>query len=143
MAEAGATPGTVELAQRPMEAVNTRNLDAFMLCFAPGAVVDLTRTAGVVNEGREAIRYQEDWLGSYDELAYSAEEIVDFGNGVTLAIVAQSARPIGTTAYVHAREGFLVVVDHGLCVHTTVYAPTEIDEARAAAERLAHERGRR
>jgi hypothetical protein len=117
-------------------------VEAFMACFAPEAVVDLTRTAGVVNEGRDAIRrYQEDWLASFDELTYSAEEIVDFGNGVTFAIVTQSARPIGTTASVHAREAFVVVAAPGLYVHTIVYGPTEIDEARAAAERLAQERG--
>ena len=141
-ADESATPGSVGLAQRLMEAVNARNVEAFMACFAPEAVVDLTRTAGVVNEGRDAIRrYQEDWLASFDELTYSAEEIVDFGNGVTFAIVMQSARPIGTTASVHAREAFVVVAAHGLYVHTIVYGPTEIDEARATAERLAQERG--
>jgi ketosteroid isomerase-like protein len=139
--EESTTPGAVELARLTMEAVNTRDLDAWELYFAPDVVIDLTRTVGVVIEGREANRrFLEDWLVGYDGLEYSTEELVDLGNGVGFAVVVQSARPAGTTGYVRSREGFVGVFDDGLVTREIVYPRSEIDEARAVAERLAQER---
>jgi hypothetical protein len=74
-------------------------------------------------------------------LEYSWEELVDLGNGVAFAIMLQSARPVGTTGYVTNREGWVIVLDDGLLVRQVVYPRADIDEARAAAERLAQERG--
>ena len=69
------------------------------------------------------------------------QQPLDLGNGVVFAVVHQEARPVGTTGYVQQREGLVWVWDKGLCVSQTVYPEAEIDEARAAAEHLAQERG--
>jgi len=118
-----------------------RDLDAWELHFSPDVVIDLTRTVGVIIEGRAANRrFLEDWLVGYDELEYSTEGLVDLGNGVGFAVVVQSARPTATTGFVRSRQGFVGFFDDGLITREFVYPRSEIDEARAAAERLAIER---
>jgi hypothetical protein len=54
-------------------------------------------------------------------------------------VYRQHARPIGSTAPVQAREALVTEWVEGWAVRVTVYL--DIDEARAAAERLAEERG--
>src|SRR5438874_2093638 len=91
-------------------------------------------------EGLAAVRdFFEDWLGAYEEFEFELEQILDLGNGVVFAVVRQNARPVGSTGYVqmhHANVGLWV---EGLLVRITHY--NDIDEARAAAERLAESRG--
>src|ERR1700676_1670044 len=71
-------------------------------------------------------------------LRFAPEEILDFGKGVVLAVIHQSARPVGSTGQVRIRYAQLVVWREGLIVRTAYYG--DIDEGRAAAERLAEER---
>jgi hypothetical protein len=61
---------------------------------------------------------------------------------VVLTVTRQMARPVGTTGYIQQREGWVWVWVDGLCASVTVYPEAVIDEARAAAERLAEERGK-
>jgi ketosteroid isomerase-like protein len=142
MTEESTTRDPVELARLFLEAVSSGDLDAVMQYYAPDAVMDLTRTLGVALQGREAIRrFLEDWLVGYDAVEYTADEISDLGNGVEFAVVLQTARPLGTTGSVQLREGVVVVHSQGLIVRQTVYPHADIDEARAAAECIAEERG--
>jgi hypothetical protein len=48
-------------------------------------------------------------------------------------------RPINSSAFVEWRQGFVVLIDGDLIERITSYR--DIDEARAAAERLAQEQG--
>jgi SnoaL-like domain len=106
------------------------------------AVLDMTRTTGVVVHGRDAIRaFQEDWLAGYEEVAYTAEEIIDAGNGVAFVRELQTARPTGTTGYVTQRQANIWITEDGGFARVIVYANSELDEARATAARLAAERG--
>ena len=142
MSEESTTPDPVESARPLFEAIERRDIDATMQHYAPDAVMDLTRTLGVALEGREAIgRFLEDWLVGYEAVEYAADEISDLGNGVEFAVVLQTARPLGTTGSVQLREGVVVVYAQGLIARHTVYPHSDIAEARAAAERLAEERG--
>ena len=50
-----------------------------------------------------------------------------------------SGRPVGSTGRVENRVVIVAVWEEGLIVRVTTYS--DIDEARAAAERLAEERG--
>jgi hypothetical protein len=59
---------------------------------------------------------------------------------VTLGVNRQSARPAGSDAYVQAREAQVSEWSAGKIVRVTVY--TDVDEARAAAMRLAQARAR-
>ena len=138
MAEECTTPDPVELTRRIAEAANRRDLDAVASSFAEDASF-VGRALGDHFEGRAAIRsFVENWFGPYEELEYGLEEVRDLGNGVVFAVVVQSARPAGSAGHVRQREGWVFVWVRGLIARITVY---EVDEARAAAERLAEERG--
>jgi hypothetical protein len=65
------------------------------------------------------------------------QEVDDLGNGVVLAVVVQQARPVGSGGRVQQREGSVYVWVGGLIARLTA---CDIGEARAVAERLAHER---
>jgi ketosteroid isomerase-like protein len=140
VSEESTTPDLVQLWQQRCEAFNRRDLDATLWFYAPDAVLDVTRTVGITAEGSAAIRsFYEDWLAAYEELTVALEEPVDLGNGVTFAITRQDARLLGSTGYVQQREGVIAVWVDGLM--TRHVFRQDIGEARAAAERLAEERG--
>jgi ketosteroid isomerase-like protein len=90
-------------------------------------------------EGVAAIRgFVEDWLGGYEEYESEAEEVVDLGSGVTSCVVVQKGRPVGSSGVVEQRSACVTTFAEGLVVRTTLN--TDVDEGRAAAERLAQER---
>jgi uncharacterized protein (TIGR02246 family) len=135
MSEESTTPHLVELVRRQFEAGNRRDLDAVTSSFAPDAVLD-GRVVGDHFEGRAAIRsFSEDWFGTYEELEFGLEEVRDDGGGVVFAVVTQNGRPVGSTGHVRQREGWVYVWVGGLIARLTTYG--DIDEGRAAAERLA------
>jgi hypothetical protein len=150
MSKESTTPDLVELARRLVEAGNVRDragtprsdqdrIDGVMRFFAPETVFD--NPDGVeVFEGRPAVRgFFEDWLGVYDEFELQVEDVRDLGNGVVFSVVVQRGRPRGSTGWVHNRYAAVGTWVDGLVERTTNYA--DIDQARAAAERLAEERG--
>src|SRR6476661_5146459 len=96
--------------------------------------------AGDLYEGRAAIRgFLDDWLASFAQLRYEAEEFGVLDGGVVLAVVNQKGRPVGVDGQVHQREGWAICWSaDGLLVRLTIH--NDIDEARAAAEQLAESR---
>jgi ketosteroid isomerase-like protein len=137
MSEESTTPDLVELVGRALEAANRRDLDAVMCSFAVDAVFE-GRALGDIFEGQAAIRaFVEGWFGTYEELEYGLEEVRDLGKGVVFTVVVQNGRPAGSAGHVRQREGWVFVWVRGLCARLTI---SEVDEARAAAERLAEER---
>jgi uncharacterized protein (TIGR02246 family) len=137
MPEESTTPDLVELLGRALEAANRRDLDAVASSFAEDATFD-GRGLGDHFEGRAAIRsFIEDWFGTYEELEFGLEEVRDLGKGVVFAVVTQNGRPVGSAGHVRQREGWVYVWVGGLIAQFTI---SDIDEARAAAERLAQER---
>jgi ketosteroid isomerase-like protein len=142
MSEESRTPRVVELVRRCFEAISAGDLDEAQRVLTYDAVVDMTRTAGVVVHGLDAIRaFQEDWLAGYEEVVYTAEEIIDAGNGVAFVRVLQTARPTGTTGHVTQREANIWITEDGCFVRVIVYPNSELDEARVTAARIAKERG--
>jgi uncharacterized protein (TIGR02246 family) len=138
MSEESTTPELVELVGMAFEAANRRDLDAVAGSFAEDATFD---GRGVPDhyEGRAAIRSMlEDWFGSYEELEFGVEEARDLGNGVVFAVVIQNGRPAGSAGHLRQREGWVFVWVRALIARL---ATSEVDEGRAAAERLAEERG--
>ena len=139
MAEESTTPDLVELVRRLDEAANRLDFDAAVSLFAPDAVVE-GRASGMTFEGRTAIRgFGEDMIVAYEEFESRSEEILDLGNGVVFGVARASGRPVGSTGRVENRLVSVAVWEEGLIVRATGY--TDPDEARAAAERLAKERG--
>ena len=128
----------MELRQRLTDAINARNFNAVVSFYAPDAVFDQP-TFGVF-EGRAAIRsFIEDWFGGYDEFELEVEERRDLGSGVTFGVWVQRGRPRGVTGWVQNRVASVSTPVDGLIERSTHYR--DLDEARAAAERLAEERG--
>ena len=141
MAEESTTPDLVDLMRRGYAALSTGDLDEALRFLTHDAVVDMTRTIGIVVHGRDALRaFQEDWRAGYDDVAYAPEEFVDVGNGVAFVRVLQTARPKGTTGQVTQREPNVVITEDGRVVRMVIYPESELDEARVDAERLAEER---
>jgi ketosteroid isomerase-like protein len=138
MSEESTTPDLVELARRSVEAGNSRDFDAMLRFFAPDGVWDMSQLGMGVFEGRPAIRgFLEDWQGAYEEFGVETEEALGQCNGVTVAVLVQKGRPAGSSGDVRLRYAAVTVWRDGLIVRLTNY--TDIDEARAAAERLAQE----
>jgi ketosteroid isomerase-like protein len=93
-----------------------------------------------VFEGLAAIRsFYADWMGAYEDYRIEAEEIYDLGNGVTFGVLLQQGRPMGSGGTVQLRYGTFTAWMDGKAERVWNYP--DIDEARAAAERLAEERG--
>jgi ketosteroid isomerase-like protein len=137
MSEESTIPDLAELTRLAFEAVNRRDIDAVMGFFAPDAFL-----AGFeVVEGRAAIRgFLDEWFGSFAELRFEVEELVVRDDGVVLAVIHQEGRPVGVDGQVHQREGWAIHWSaDGLIVRLTT--DNDIDEARAASERLAQEQG--
>jgi ketosteroid isomerase-like protein len=141
MPEESATPNVVELTRRLDEAANRRDVDAMMSFYAPDAAVESVGL-GTSFEGRTAIRgFWEDMTVAYEEFEWRSEEILDLGNGVGFGVVRASGRPAGGTGRIELRIATVAVWEEGLIVRGTTYGYSDIDQARAAAERLAKERG--
>jgi ketosteroid isomerase-like protein len=135
------TPDLDELNRRFIDASNRRDIEALMSCFAPEAVWHASGS-GVVERLRgltEIRETLEDWLSPYQEYEAHQEELLDLGNGVAFAVAVSKGRPVGSSAVAQWRQGFVVLYDGDLILRIASYG--DIDEARAAAERLAEERG--
>jgi hypothetical protein len=140
MSEEPTTPELVELVRRQLEAANCGDLDAFMSVFAPNAVYDASRDGLGVYEGPVAIRgLIGGWWSAFEDLELTLEELLDLGNGVAFMVLRHDARPAGSTGQVKTHQAYVSKSVEGLVVQVAVYS--DIDEARAAAERLAESRG--
>jgi ketosteroid isomerase-like protein len=141
MSEEPTTPDLEELARQGIDAINRRDFDALLARYMPDAVL-VAASPGIAGtfEGRDAIRGAlEDVLASYDDFETVLEELRDLGNGVTLNVQLARGRPTGSSVFVEQRFAWVVVWTDGLIERSAIY--TDIDEARAAAERVARERG--
>jgi ketosteroid isomerase-like protein len=137
MCEQSTTPDLVELVRKQLEALDRHDLDGVMSSVAEDSVLD-GRAAGGLFEGRAAIRgFLEDWFSSWEELDFELEEASDLGGGVVFAVVIQDGRLAGGDGRVRQREGWVYLWAAGSIARLTTF---EVDQARAAAERLAEQR---
>jgi len=119
-----------------IEAMNRRDFDAVEGFYAPDAV--LRGEAGTF-EGAAAIRgLFEDMLRPYEDFQVEVEEIIDLGNGVGFAVIVVTGRPVGSSGEVRFRYAVVAIWTKGVIKQDM--RTMSIDEARAAAERLARER---
>ena len=139
MPEESTTSDLIRLARLLNEAINRRDWDAVESFYSPDAV-DVGVEAIGTFEGAATIRgYYEDLASSYDDAHVETEEIIDLGNGVTFAVVLITGRPAGSSGEVRIRYGSAASWTEAVIERLTSYM--DIDQARAAAERLAQERG--
>jgi hypothetical protein len=130
----------LEAARRLAEAYERRDVDAILSMYSVGAVWDMSELGVGVLRGNEAIRrFLDDWLGSYEHFEFGLEDVRDFGHGVAWAVVLPRGRPRGGERFDEFRYGNCAVSEHGL-IERMVFS-IDTDAGRAAAERLAGERG--
>ena len=141
MPEESTTPDLVELTRRIWVAVNRQDWDAVLSSFvAPDAFWDMSPMGLGTFEGPTALRgLWEDWQGSYEELVSEVEQVLDLGGGVVFAVIRMQGRMTGSTSSAQAQAGWVYQWVDGMVVRVTTY--TDIDEARADAERLVESRG--
>jgi ketosteroid isomerase-like protein len=126
----------VDLVREQLEALDRRDIDGVMNSVADDTVLDGRFEIGF--EGRAAIRrFLEDWFRAWEELDFELEEVSDLGGGVVFAVVIQDGRPVGGDGRVRQREGWVYLWVGGSIARLTT---SEVDQARAAAERLAEQR---
>ena len=136
MAKESTTPHLVELVRFTFEAANRRDFDAILDFYAPEAI-----WLGTVDDAEGVAAIRDLWVSYYsafEELRLIVDDVVDFGNGVVLAPHRHVGRLVGGAALSERRVFVYKFVD-GRVVQARDFA--DIDEARAAAERLAEERG--
>jgi ketosteroid isomerase-like protein len=139
VSEKSTTPDLEERVRRGIEAYNRRDYDEVMTLYAPDVVWDGSPFVGAVYEGREVLRgFFEDWAGAYEDFGQELEEFRDFGNGVTFGVLFQRGRLPGANEMVTFRYAAVVTWADSI---ERVTSYTDVDEARAAAERLAEQRG--
>jgi ketosteroid isomerase-like protein len=139
MPEESTTPDLVELTRLIFAAFNRRDFGVYA---SPDVVLDTAGYGLGTFIGREAaIGFLNDWTSSFENVTFESHEIHDLGHDVVLTVYHQEGRPIGASNYVRVRSAVVTLWVDGVTVRNTFYPETEIDEARAAAERLAEERG--
>src|SRR5262245_31280823 len=140
MPEKSTTPDLAELVRRTREGAKRGDIDMILSNFGPASVWDDTAIGLGIHDGLASIRkHVEDWIGSYEEFEIEIEEWLDLGEGVTFEVNLQKGRPLGSAGYVQLRYAGVGVWEDRKVESFKTY--TDIDEGRAAAERLAQERG--
>jgi ketosteroid isomerase-like protein len=130
------TAEKIELTRWAYASLNSRDFDALMDIFGPDSVWDVSRWGLGIHAGTDAIRrFVGDWFETLDAYEVQIEEMLDLGNGVIYAEVLQIARPAGSGYSLRLRSAPVFVWVAGVVARLTIYR--DIDEARAAAERLA------
>jgi len=137
MSQEAANPDLVALVRSLVEASNRRDFDAVESFYAPDCRL---RGAEIGEfEGQGAARgVVEDMVAPYEEFHAEIEEILDLGRGVTFDVVFARGRVAGGSAEVQFRFASVAIWKKDLVERQFNFI--DIEEARAAAERLVEER---
>jgi ketosteroid isomerase-like protein len=136
MSQESTTPDPVETIRRTFEDFNRGDLDAALAVWAPTGV-----WRGTVDDAEGAAAIRDLWVSyrsAFEELQVVADDVVELGDGVVLADTHHVGRLIGGGS-LSDRRAFVYEFVDGRVVRARDF--TDIDDARAAAERLAEERG--
>jgi ketosteroid isomerase-like protein len=139
MAEERTTHDLARMTRQAIESVAARDWGVAMSFYGPHSVWEMSQLGLGTYQGVAAIRgVFEDWLSAYQEFEMTVEEVVVLTDSLTLAVVHQDGQPVGSNARVEIRYASVTEWAGGLIVRATSYS--DVDEGRAAAERLANER---
>jgi len=147
MPEESTTPDLVELTRLMFEApAGTWSQGAVVDTFTRFLARDVVWESvglGTTFEGLAASReFLGVWMARFADYEVDVEEILDLGNGVVFARSGHAGYPVGSPSHVRMPREVLVhafVWEQGVITH--VVSSGDTPEARAAAERLAQERG--
>jgi ketosteroid isomerase-like protein len=140
VAEEPTTPDLAEI-RRGVEAESYDEFAAFVeRSYAVDAVLDMSRVGLGPFEGLTVIlAFLGEYWSMWEEHHHHLEDIVVLDHGVACTVIAEDGRMKGSRTPVEARNAWVSIWDGGKIVRNTLY--TDIGEARAAAKRLAEERG--
>jgi ketosteroid isomerase-like protein len=140
MPEESTTPDLVELGRGLFDAGRRADVDGLLGFYRPDVILEMPE-AGLTFDGLTEIRrFYEDFFDLWDDLVSELDELLDLGNGVALAVIRNHGRPVGSTAETQQRAAWVSTWEGRKITRIDIY--NDIDEARAAAERLTEERGR-
>ena len=140
MVERSTTPDLLELSRATVEADSYDEWSALAKrLLAPDIVWDLGGVLGSVRGLPAILAFVKEYWATWEDHHHYAEEVLDLGHGVMFWIVREHGRLKGSDAYVETRNAWVSVLVDGRMVRSTTYK--DIDEGRAAAERLAASRG--
>jgi ketosteroid isomerase-like protein len=141
MTEESTPPDLVERARAMFAAGDRGDIDAAIGFFAPDVVWEMVGS-GIRIDGEASLRdFFQGWVDGYEDYQWRTEEPLDMRNGVVLVVYLDSGRPGGSTFTVQERGVAVIEWTGGLIVRVTDFDYDQMDEARAAAERLAQEPG--
>jgi hypothetical protein len=129
------------MSEESTTAFRSGDLDAEMSLYAPEGNWEEAQL-GLTFEGSSTIRGSfEDWRGRYEGYDLETEDFLNFGNGVAFLKQRETGRPVGSPDGIRVEEscGYMYVVDGGRIVR--VVSSRDVNEVRAAAQRLAESRG--
>jgi ketosteroid isomerase-like protein len=139
MFEESTTPDLVELTRRAIEAAGRRDFDAAMSFYTRDSAWDASLMGTGTFRGADLIRRElEQWMTPYEHFEIEVQEIRDMGCGVILAVQDMAGRLLASNSNVEMRFASVNEWRAGMITRVTTFL--DIDEARAAAERLAQER---
>ena len=139
MSQPPTTPDLTDRTRQVFDAASRRDSNAVLSIFAPDAVMDLSDGMLGTFRGIAAVgEFLEDWFGTWESYQVDSEEICDFGHGVVF-IVYREQGSVGSVGSVGQRRAWCLLWVEDLISFVAVYLAPE--QARAAAERLADERG--
>ena len=140
MSEESTTSDPAELTRRLFETANVGDFNAMMRFFGSESIWDVEPWGLGTHVGPAAIlRFLEGWIGSFDRYRVVIEEMLYLGNGVVFAVATQYGRSAHVRGELRLRYAPVFVWADCVVVSVTHYR--DIDQARAAAERLAASRG--
>jgi ketosteroid isomerase-like protein len=140
MPEESTTADLEQAVRLAFDVINRRDFDAVVAGFAPDAVWDVPSMGLGLFEGREAIRgLLEDWPRPYEDFAIELEEVRQLGIGAVFFVQRHRGRPARSSGFAAQRIGSVITWADGLVERFATF--TDIDQARAAGERLARARG--
>jgi hypothetical protein len=83
--------------------------------------------------------FWEEAAGMFEDWTIKVETVIDLGREVVYTVCHMQGRPAGSTGVVATRGALVFEWTEGMIVRVIAYS--DINEGRAAAERLAESRG--
>ena len=139
MSEEPTVPDPVQRLRDAFAAAGAEDLDGVTAGLARDAVWEMDEVGLGPFEGVDAIRaFLLEWWSLWEEHNHRVEEVHILSERVGYAIIREDGRMKGSDVVLEARVAHVIESVDGLVVRDTTY--TDIDTARAVAERLAEER---
>jgi ketosteroid isomerase-like protein len=140
MPDESTTPDLVELTHQLWLKIKRQDWDAVLGFFSPDAVYDMSPVGLGTFEGHAAMRRSwEEWWGTFPDGTWDVKHVLSTSQGVVFVEIKTQSRVPGSASTVGMGGAFVYEWTDDKIARVIAYR--DIPEARAAAERVAEERG--